>query len=266
MKKTHPLKIRSVWISDIHLGYRGCQAQHLIDFLHSVECEYLYLVGDIIDFWSLDKSPYWPQAHTNVVRSILGKAKRGTKVIYIPGNHDEIMREYSGYSFGNVEIHHDYTHITADGKQLLVVHGDEFDMIVKHNKFITKLGTSAYDALLILNRYINIFRKILNKNNWSLAKQIKLKVKKANNYINCFRQTLINVASERNVDGVICGHIHHEEIYHNDDMHYYNDGDWVESCSSLIEHADGRMEIIHWKPNSIEAITDETDGDYNRAA
>ena len=266
MSKSNPLKVRSVWISDIHLGYRGCQAQLLLDFLHSIECEYLYLVGDIIDFWSLNKSPYWPQAHTNVVRSILGKAKHGTKVIYIPGNHDEIIREYSGYAFGNVEIHIDYTHVTVDGKRLLILHGDEFDTIVKYNKFIAKLGNWAYDILLIFNQYTNVLRKLLNRNHWSLAKYLKLKVKKAVNYISSFKETLICFASDKNVDGVVCGHIHHAEIHNIDDILYCNDGDWVESCSSLIEHADGRLELIHWKQNNIETISDQTDTFGNRAA
>ena len=240
------LKVKSVWISDVHLGFRGCQAENLLDFLHSVETEYLFLVGDIVDFWSLQKSSYWPQQHTNVVRSILGKAKHGTKVIYVPGNHDEVMREYTGYSFGNVEVHLDYVYTTIDGKKLLVLHGDEFDTIVKHSQMIAKLGSWAYDTLLQINQYVNFFRKIFKRNYWSLAKYLKLKVKNAVNYIGSFETALAHLAKEREVDGVVCGHIHHAEVRYINSVLYCNDGDWVESCSSLIEHNNGRIELIHW--------------------
>lgn len=266
MVKSTPLRVRSIWISDVHLGFRGCQAQTLLDFLHSTECEYLYLVGDIVDFWSLQKSSYWPQAHTNVVRSILGKAKHGTKVIYVPGNHDEVMREYCGYSFGNVEIHLDYTHTTADGKKLLILHGDEFDTIVKHSQFIAKLGSWAYDTLLQLNQYVNIFRKLFKKNYWSLAKYLKLKVKNAVNYIGSFEDALAHLANEKNVDGVVCGHIHHAEIRHINDVLYCNDGDWVESCSSLIEHADGRLELLYWNDTNVETISERSKINTKQAA
>ena len=174
MKVPTLLRVRSVWISDVHLGFRGCQAENLLDFLHSVETDYLFLVGDIVDFWSLQKSSYWPQQHTNVVRSILGKAKHGTKVIYVPGNHDEAMREYAGYSFGNVEVHLDYVHTTADGKKLLILHGDEFDTIVKHSHMIAKLGSWSYDILLRLNQYVNIFRKFFKCNYWSKASALMI--------------------------------------------------------------------------------------------
>ena len=240
------LRVRSVWISDIHLGFRGCQAENLLDFLHSVETEYLFLVGDIVDFWSLQKSSFWPQQHTNVVRSILGKAKHGTKVIYVPGNHDEVMREYAGYSFGNLEIHLDYQHETADGKKLLILHGDEFDTIVKHSQMIAKLGSWAYDRLLQLNQYVNIFRKLFRQDYWSLAKYLKLKVKNAVNYIGSFETALAHLAKDRVVDGVVCGHIHHAEIRRINDILYCNDGDWVESCSAMLEHDDGSLELIYW--------------------
>ena len=241
-----PLKVRSVWISDVHLGFRGCQADALLHFLHSVETEYLYLVGDIVDFWSLQKTTYWPQQHTNVVRSILGKAKHGTKVIYVPGNHDEVMREYAGYAFGNLEIHMDYIHTTVAGKKLLVLHGDEFDTIVKHSQFIAKLGSWAYDTLLQLNHYVNFFRKLFKQNYWSLAKYLKLKVKNAVNYIGSFEDALAHLAKEKEVDGVVCGHIHHAEVRQINSVLYCNDGDWVESCSSLIENHDGELELLYW--------------------
>ena len=246
MAKQAPLKVRSVWISDIHLGFKGCQAEALLHFLHSVETEYLYLVGDIVDFWSIRKTPYWPQLHTNVIRSILGKAKHGTKVIYIPGNHDEVMRDCVGHVFGNLEIHRDYVHETADGKKLLILHGDEFDVIVKHSRLLAKLGSWAYDRLLSLNHYVNRFRRLFRFSYWSLAAYLKLKVKNAVSYIGSFEDALAHLAHEREVDGVVCGHIHHAEVRQIDSILYCNDGDWVESCSSLLEHHDGRLELKFW--------------------
>jgi UDP-2,3-diacylglucosamine pyrophosphatase LpxH len=257
LAKPAPIKLKSIWISDIHLGFRGCQAQSLLDFLHSTETEYLFLVGDIVDFWSLQKSTYWPQAHTNVVRSILGKAKHGTKVIYIPGNHDEVMREYAGYSFGNVEIHQDYTYTTVDGKKLLILHGDEFDTIVKHSQMIAKLGSWAYDVLLQMNRYVNIFRRTFRRDYWSLAKYLKLKVKNAVNYIGSFETALAHLAKERKVDGVVCGHIHHAEVRYINSVLYCNDGDWVESCSSLVEHHDGKIELLYWNEDTQRLMQEQ---------
>lgn len=244
-KKT-PMKVRSVWISDVHLGFRGCQAEALLHFLHSVETDYLFLVGDIVDFWSLKKNPYWPQEHTNVIRSILGKAKHGTKVIYIPGNHDEAMRDCAGHIFGNLEIHLDYVHITRDGKKLLILHGDEFDVIVKHSRMIAKLGNAAYDTLLWLNRYVNGLRKFFGYSYWSLAAYLKLKVKNAVSFISSFEKALAHLAKDRGVDGVVCGHIHHAEIREINSILYCNDGDWVESCTTLLEHADGSLELMNW--------------------
>lgn len=243
---TDKLKVRSIFISDVHLGFRVCQAETLLHFLHSTEAEYLFLVGDIVDFWSLKKSAYWPQQHTNVIRSILGKAKHNTKVIYIPGNHDEVMRQYVGQTFGNIEVHHDYLHETIDGKRLLVLHGDEFDAIVKSSSFIAMLGSRAYDTLLTLNHYVNKFRSRFNFSYWSLAGYIKYKVKNAVEYISGFENALAHVAKERKIDGVVCGHIHHAEIRQIGDVLYCNDGDWVESCTSMVEHKDGRLELLCW--------------------
>ena len=240
------LKVRSIFISDVHLGFRGCQADALLHFLHSTEAEYLYLVGDIVDFWSLKKTSYWPQQHTNVIRSILGKAKHNTKVIYVPGNHDEVMRQYVGHAFGNVEVHRDCIHETADGKRLLVLHGDEFDAIVKNSRLLAKLGSKAYDLLLGLNYYVNRYRRFFNFSYWSLAGYLEHKVKNAVEFISSFEKALARVAKERNVDGVVCGHIHHAEIRQIDDVLYCNDGDWVESCTSMVEHPDGRLELICW--------------------
>jgi UDP-2,3-diacylglucosamine pyrophosphatase LpxH len=276
MPKTSPIRVRSVWISDVHLGFKGCQADKLLDFLHSVETDYLFLVGDIIDFWSIRKSPYWPQSHTNVIRSILGKAKHNTKVIYVPGNHDEQMRDCVGHVFGNLEIHQDYVHTTADGKKLLIMHGDEFDVIVKHSRLLANLGSWAYEKLLSLNHVVNRFRNLFNMSYWSLAAFLKHKVKNAVSYIGSFEEALAQFAQERGVDGVVCGHIHHAEIRDIDGVLYCNDGDWVESCTAMFEHPNGELEMVYWTAqqdqldlaleNQPQVVRETTDQDERRAA
>jgi len=239
-------QVRSVWISDVHLGFRGCSADLLLDFLHHVKCDYLYLVGDIIDIWEMKKRMYWPQEHNNVIRTILGKAKHDTKVIYIPGNHDEMLRDFDGTVFGNVEIQLEAIHTTANGRKLLILHGDKFDCIVKCSPFIAKAGSRLYDYLLRTNRWVNIIRRKLGFSYWSLAAFLKHKVKNAVKYIGDFEAAVAYEASEQKVDGVVCGHIHRAEISRINNIDYYNCGDWVESCTALIEHSDGTMEIINW--------------------
>ena len=257
VRKQQKLKVRSVFISDIHLGFKGCQADSLLHFLHSVETDYLFLVGDIVDFWALMKNPFWPQKHTNVIRSILGKAKHETKVIYVPGNHDDSMRDYVGHKFGNVEIHRDYVHTTVDGRKLLVMHGDEFDLIVKNSRWLSNLGSYLYDKLLSLNHIVNGIRRLFNSSYWSLAAYLKHKVKNAVDYIGNFEDALAHFAEERGVDGVVCGHIHHAEIRDINGILYCNDGDWVESCTSLIEYNDGQLEILHWENNFEQSTISE---------
>lgn len=257
VRKQQQLKVRSVFISDIHLGFKGCQADSLLHFLHSVETEYLFLVGDIVDFWAIMKNPTWPQKHTNVIRSILGKAKHETKVIYVPGNHDDSMRDYVGHKFGNVEIHRDYVHTTVDGRKLLVMHGDEFDLIVKNSRWLSNLGSYLYDKLLSLNHIVNGIRRLFNSSYWSLAAYLKHKVKNAVDYIGNFEDALAHFAEERGVDGVVCGHIHHAEIRDINGILYCNDGDWVESCTSLIEYNDGQLEILHWENNFEQSTISE---------
>ena len=257
VRKQQKLKVRSVFISDIHLGFKGCQADSLLHFLHSVETDYLFLVGDIVDFWAIMKNPTWPQKHTNVIRSILGKAKHETKVIYVPGNHDDSMRDYVGHKFGNVEIHRDYVHTTVDGRKLLVMHGDEFDLIVKNSRWLSNLGSYLYDKLLSLNHIVNGIRRLFNSSYWSLAAYLKHKVKNAVDYIGNFEDALAHFAEERGVDGVVCGHIHHAEIRDINGILYCNDGDWVESCTSLIEYNDGQLEILHWENNFEQSTISE---------
>jgi UDP-2,3-diacylglucosamine pyrophosphatase LpxH len=242
-----PLRYRTIWLSDIHLGYRGCKADYLLDFLRSTECEHLYLVGDIIDIWAMKRrGVYWPQTHNNVIRTILGKAKHATKVVYIPGNHDEILRDYDGQVLGNVEIHKDYIHETADGRRLLMLHGDEFDSVIRCSRIIAYLGDTAYDLLLYLNRWFNVARRKLGFPYWSISAYLKHKVKNAVNVISNFEKAVAYEADRRNVDGLVCGHIHHAEIRKINDVLYCNDGDWVESCTAMVEHQDGTLEILHW--------------------
>jgi UDP-2,3-diacylglucosamine pyrophosphatase LpxH len=241
-----PLRVRTVFISDIHLGFKGCSADLLLDFLHHVEMDCLFLVGDIIDVWSMQKSMYWPQAHNNVLRTILGKAKRGTKVIFVPGNHDEVFREFDGAVFGNLEIHREYIHQGADGRRMLVLHGDEFDSVVKCSPWLAKLGSNIYDVLLAANPYINWVRRKFDLPHWSLSSYLKNKAKTAVQYIGSFEDAVAQAARKRGVDTVVCGHIHRAEMRDINGILYCNDGDWVESCTSLIEDMNGQLRLIDW--------------------
>jgi UDP-2,3-diacylglucosamine pyrophosphatase LpxH len=240
------LRYRSIFISDVHLGFRGCRAEFLLDFLRSTDSEYLYLVGDIIDVWEMRNRLFWPQAHNNVIRTILGKAKRGTRVIYIPGNHDEVLRDYAGMDFGNVMIRRDAIHETADGKRLLVMHGDEFDSVVQCSRLLAMLGNKTYDWLLYMNRWLNVFRRRLGFPYWSLASYLKHKVKNAMQFISDFEHAVAREVQKRNVHGVVCGHIHRAEITTHGEVLYCNDGDWVESCTALVEKHDGGLELLNW--------------------
>lgn len=241
-----PLSYRTVWISDVHLGFRGCSAEHLLGFLRSVECEYLYLVGDIIDIWEMKKRMFWPQAHNNVVRTILGKAKHGTNVVYVPGNHDELLRDFCDMTFGNVHIVEEAIHTNADGRRLLVTHGDKFDSVVRCSRAMAMLGTRLYDWLLKANYVVHGVRRQFNLPYWSLAGFLKHKVKNAVQFISNFEQAVAYETARLGVDGVVCGHIHRPEITKLNNVIYCNCGDWVESCSALVEHHDGSLELIRW--------------------
>jgi UDP-2,3-diacylglucosamine pyrophosphatase LpxH len=240
------LRFRSIWISDIHLGTRGCNAELLLDFLRSTESQYLYLVGDIVDIWRMRKSWYWHQEHNDVVQKLLRKARKGTRVIYIPGNHDENFRDFAGHRFGRVVVLREAIHVTADGKRFLVMHGDQFDGIVKYAKWLAFVGDRAYNYALAMNVWFNRARRSLGFPYWSLSAYLKHKVKNAVEYISNYETAVVAEARRRGVDGVICGHIHTAEIRMFDDILYCNDGDWVESCTALVEHLDGRLEILHW--------------------
>ena len=245
------LRVRTLWISDLHLGTPGCQAVALLAFLREVECETLYLVGDIIDGWQLRRSWYWPQAHNDVVQKILRKARKGTRVVFVPGNHDEFARRYVAHSFGGVEVVDDAIHVTADGRRLWITHGDLFDGVIQCAKWLALAGDVAYEFTLKVNRWLNIARARLGLPYWSLSKQLKMKVKRAVSYVSDFETAVAREARARGVDGVVCGHIHHAEIRDIDGVLYCNDGDWVESLSALIEHADGRLEIIERAPPAL---------------
>ncbi|WP_267388129.1 UDP-2,3-diacylglucosamine diphosphatase [Sphingomonas sp. GC_Shp_3] len=243
---TERQRFRTIWISDIHLGTRGCNAEMLIDFLDHVDSDTLFLVGDIIDGWRLKKKFYWPDAHNDVVWRLLKRAKRGTEVVYIPGNHDEVMRQFSGLSFGGISIRRKAIHTTADGRRLLVLHGDEFDAITLAHRWLAHVGDVAYETLMALNRVVNAYRRRFNMPYWSLSKHAKAKVKNAVEFISNYEQVIAEAAGARGVDGVVCGHIHTAEMRDINGVQYYNDGDWVEGCTALVEHFDGRMEVLHW--------------------
>lgn len=238
--------MRTVWISDLHLGTAGCQATALLDFLRTVECDTLYLVGDIIDGWQLRRQWYWPQAHNDVVQKLLRKARKGTRVVFVPGNHDEFARKYLDHNFGGVDVVEDAVHETADGRLLWVTHGDHFDGVIQCAKWLAYVGDWAYETTLRVNRRLNSWRARLGLPYWSLSRYLKLKVKRAVNYVSDFEVAVAREARERGLHGVVCGHIHHAEIRTIDGTLYCNDGDWVESLTALVEHADGRLEILDW--------------------
>lgn len=239
-------RFRTVWISDIHLGTSGCNADLLIDFLHSIECETLYLVGDIIDGWRLRKGWYWPASHNEVVRRVLKLARKGTRVVYIPGNHDEMIRDYAGLTFGGVEIALEAIHETADGRRLMVVHGDMFDGVIIYARWLAYVGDQAYTMLLKANQWLNAIRRRMQLPYWSLSARLKKKVKNAVQFITEYETVVAREAAMRGVDGVVCGHIHSAEIREMGGVVYYNDGDWVESCTALVEDAQGQMRLIDW--------------------
>jgi UDP-2,3-diacylglucosamine pyrophosphatase LpxH len=239
---------RSVFISDVHLGTRGCRSDFLAHFLGSFSTEHLYMVGDIVDGWRLRKSWYWDEMHDEVVKLVLRHAADGAKVLYIPGNHDEIFRDWLhlGLEIGGVKLVGEAEHMTADGKRLLIIHGDQFDSVVRYAKFLAFLGDGAYTAALTINRYFNAVRRQLGYPYWSLSAWAKRQVKEAVKAIDRFEGALAGEAKRRHFDGVVCGHIHHAEMRQVDGVLYLNTGDWVESCTALVEHHDGRLELIDW--------------------
>ena len=241
-----PLKFRTIWISDVHLGTRRAQAEMLLDFLRLTESQTLYLVGDIVDNWSLKKSWYWEQSHNDVVQKLLRKARKGTQVVFIPGNHDEYFRDLAGHWFGHVSIVEEAVHVTASGRRYLVLHGDKFDGVIRYAKWLAHLGDQAYERALDVNKLVNRVRRALGLPYWSLSALLKRKVKTAVEFISHFEDALVREAARHGADGVICGHIHTPQMRQIGAIHYCNDGDWVESCTALVDHFDGSLEIIDW--------------------
>lgn len=249
------MRYRTIWLSDIHLGTRGCKAELLLDFLKHTDSDTLYLVGDIIDGWRLKKAWYWAQSHNDVVQKLLRKVRKGTDLIYIPGNHDEVLRAYSDLQLGGITVLDEAVHTAADGNRYLVMHGDRFDTVVRHARWLALLGDWAYNAALAFNVGFNEVRRRIGLPYWSLSAYLKHRVKNAVEYISRFETVVAEEARRRGVDGVICGHIHHAELREIDGVLYANDGDWVESCTALVEHFDGRLEILHWLALGDPALT-----------
>lgn len=241
------LHCRTVFISDVHLGFPGCSAEFLADFLDKVRCETLYLVGDIVDFWYMRKRRYWPDTHSQVLQGILNMARNGTRVVFVPGNHDEALRPFDNLKMGEIEIRNQVIHETIGGRRILVLHGDQFDSVVRCSPALAYLGAVLYGILLRINVLLNAVRRRLGKGYWSLAAFLKHKVKNAMQYISSYEDAVVMEANRHGVDGVVCGHIHRAEIRQMGKVLYMNCGDWVESCTALVERADGSIELLQWR-------------------
>lgn len=239
--------VRAIFISDVHLGTRACQAESLLAFLREHESEYLYLLGDIIDFWAMNRSVQWAGAHNTVVQKVLRRARHGCKVFFIPGNHDEALREYAGVAFGDIRVESEWIHETLDGRRYWLVHGDEYDQVTRHHRWVAVLGDVGYNALVRINLVLSRVRRLLRRPGyWSLAGYAKNKVKKAVSFIFDFEDAVAHAAAQRGVDGVVCGHIHSAADRRIGNVRYLNCGDWVDTCSAIVEHFDGRIEVVHW--------------------
>ncbi len=262
-------RYRSIWISDVHLGIRNTKAEELLQFLTAHDCEYLYLVGDIFDFWQLGAKWYWPECYNDVIHEIVDKAHRGTRVCYIPGNHDGYLREFAGCTFANVKIRERTTHRTAGGRELLVLHGDEFDALVRHHRWLAVLGTHTYDWVLRLNRWLNCLRQKVGLRPWSLATYLNDKVKHAVVTASDFEAALVYEVQHKEVDGIVCGHSHTAFLHDRDNRQYCNTGDWVESCTAVVENFAGEIRLLNWleeKDNIVPAAEEphHEDRDRNR--
>jgi UDP-2,3-diacylglucosamine pyrophosphatase LpxH len=251
LEATGGKRLRAIFISDLHLGTPGFQAQALLDFIKANPSDYLYLVGDIVDGWQLKRRWFWPQSHNDVVQKLLRRARKGCRVIYVPGNHDEFARGFFGHQFGGIEVVDDAVHVTADGKQLWVTHGDRFDAVIQCAKWLAYLGDNMYELTLRLNRHLNHLRARLGLPYWSLSAYLKHRVKKAMMYVNDFEEAVALEAKRRGHHGVVCGHIHRAEMRDIQGVLYCNDGDWVESCTALVEHQNGQLELLR-RPNGLE--------------
>ncbi|MDY0011719.1 MAG: UDP-2,3-diacylglucosamine diphosphatase [Rhodocyclaceae bacterium] len=260
--------VRSVFISDVHLGTRACQADRLVAFLREYPSEHLYLVGDIIDFWAMSRGIQWAPAHNTVVQKVLRRARHGCQVIFIPGNHDEALRDYAGLAFGDIQVEAEWTHLAADGRRYWLIHGDDYDQVTRHHRWVAVLGDVAYNALVRINLWLARLRRLLRRPGyWSLAGYAKAKVKKAVNFIFDFEDGIAHAARQRGADGVICGHIHWASDRQLGEVRYLNCGDWVDSCSAIVEHPDGRMEVVYWHgPSNPAAEAEDAQPDPARLA
>lgn len=251
-------KVRSIFLSDIHLGTRACQADHLLDFLREYDSENLFLIGDIIDFWSMSRSIHWTAAQNTFVQKVLRRARHGDRVMFIPGNHDEALRQYVGIAFGDIEVVSEYVHELADGRRFLLLHGDEFDQVTLHHRWVAVLGDVAYNILVRLNGILSFARRRLGiAGYWSLAGYAKRRVKSALQFIFDFEDAALHSAQQRGLDGIICGHIHSAAIRPVGAQTYVNCGDWVDSCTGIVEHLDGSLELIHWM-GAVSASTQQS--------
>ncbi|WP_377289024.1 UDP-2,3-diacylglucosamine diphosphatase [Rhizobium sp. SG2393] len=259
-----PRKFRTLFISDVHLGSKAARTDYLLDFLRHHEAETIILVGDIIDGWRLKRSWYWPQGCNDVVQKLLRKARKGARIIYIPGNHDEFLRDFPGTHFGGIEVADRHMHTAADGRRYLVLHGDQFDVVVRNARLLAYLGDWAYDAAIAINVVLAAIRRRLGLGYWSFSAWAKLQVKHAVNFIGEFQTVVADEAREAGADGVICGHIHHAVIADIEGIRYINTGDWVESCTAVVEHMDGTMELLTWQQAGAAQPVTETDGEEAR--
>jgi UDP-2,3-diacylglucosamine pyrophosphatase LpxH len=248
-----PRRYRTLFLSDLHLGTRGCQSALLLDFLREVDADTIYLVGDIVDAWRLKQSWYWPQEHNDVVQKLLRKVRKRVRMVYVPGNHDEFLKSYPGLHFGGVEVATSAIHVGVDGRRYLVVHGDAFDVVVRHARWLALFGDRAYEFALWINTYLNAARRMLGLTYWSLSQWAKLKVKGAVSFIGSYEAALVAEARRHGVDGIICGHIHHATIHDDLGIRYMNCGDWVESCTALAETYEGTFELIRWSSPRADA-------------
>ena len=254
-------QVRTLFLSDIHLGTRACQADHLLEFLRDYQAEQTYLIGDIVDFWAMHRSICWLPSHNTVVQKLLRRARHGERIVFIPGNHDEVLRDYVGNAFGGVEVLPEAIHETADGKRLLLIHGDIFDQVTRHHRWVAVLGDVAYNQLVRLNLWLSwVRRKLGCSGYWSLAGYAKRRIKTALNFIFDFEDSAIRHARERGLDGVVCGHIHWATIKEIGGLLYVNCGDWVDSCTAIVEHFDGRLELVVWgagRPLALPATVED---------
>jgi UDP-2,3-diacylglucosamine pyrophosphatase LpxH len=262
------IRCRTVFISDIHLGFKDCKAEYLLDFLDNIQTDTLYLLGDIVDLWSLRKRLYWPSSHYEVLKKFSELASKGTRVVYIPGNHDETCRDYVDSNWSEIEVREEAVHETAQGKKLLLIHGDILDHVIRLDKLNRFIGDSAYGVLLFLNRWCNYLRRRLGFNYWSLASYIKNRVKNARAAIDTYEHAAVKESHRRGLDGVVCGHIHQPEIAQFEEGMYFNDGDWIENCSALVEDHSGNIELLRWTESqtALKSLRASNDSDGGAAS